>query len=163
MQRVQELPLLQPLRKTRWDMRRLQMTNKITLAILAGLSASLAFAEDFKTNGGKEANRSDAPVPRPSASNAEQPNRDDTVCWNITRQRNKRLISNVIRSIVDRAYLPPDSFRTVRSVRPNSRKELAYERKNKMDRGVASIISGHRCSPDRHWTHFTASWNTGNR
>jgi hypothetical protein len=27
MQRVQELPLLQPLRKTRWDVRRLQMMN----------------------------------------------------------------------------------------------------------------------------------------
>jgi chromosome segregation ATPase len=54
MQRVQELPLLQPLRETRWDMRCLQMTNKATLAVLAALSASLALADDFKTNDGKE-------------------------------------------------------------------------------------------------------------
>lgn len=117
MQRVQELPLLQPLRKTRWDMRRLQMTNKITLAILAGLSASLAFAEDFKTNGGKEANRSDAPVPRPSASNAEQPNRDDTVCWNITRQRNKRLMIKC-NPICCRPSIPATRFIPNRPVRP---------------------------------------------
>jgi hypothetical protein len=35
-------------------MRRLQMMNKITLAILAALSASITLADDFKTNGGKE-------------------------------------------------------------------------------------------------------------
>jgi hypothetical protein len=54
MQRVQELSLLQPLRKTRRDMRCLQMTNKATLAVLAALSASLALADDFKTINGKE-------------------------------------------------------------------------------------------------------------
>ena len=54
MQRVQELPLLQPLRETRWDMRCLQMMNKITLVIVAGLSASITLADDFKTINGKE-------------------------------------------------------------------------------------------------------------
>ena len=54
MQCLQELPLLRALRERRRDMRRLQMMYKITLAILAWLSASLAVADDIKTNNGKE-------------------------------------------------------------------------------------------------------------
>jgi hypothetical protein len=119
MQRVQELPLLQPLRKTRWDMRRLQMTNKITLAILAGLSASLAFAEDFKTNGGKEANRSDAPVPRPSASNAEQPNRDDTVRVGLEYYSPEEQAADIkCNPICCRPSIPATRFIPNRPVRP---------------------------------------------
>jgi hypothetical protein len=54
MQRVQELSLLQPLRKTRRDVRCLQTMNKATLAILAALYASITLADDFKTIDGKE-------------------------------------------------------------------------------------------------------------
>jgi hypothetical protein len=49
------------------------------LAIVASLFVSLALADDIKTKDGKEANRSDAAGPNSSASNAQQPNRDDTV------------------------------------------------------------------------------------
>jgi hypothetical protein len=48
-------------------------------AVSAALSMTLALAEDFKTDDAKEANRSNAAAPTPSASTAQQPNKDDTV------------------------------------------------------------------------------------
>jgi len=49
------------------------------LAIFAALATSVTLAEDVKTNDGKGANLTDTAVPSPSASSAQQPNREDTV------------------------------------------------------------------------------------